>query len=126
MIQDLIIALLFLAAGGYLLVTDLKKRKKCSVSSTATLVEVKSSVRKGRRNYRPVYEFIASGRHIRGDGDVLSSRSRKKFQIGDSVEILYNPDNPEEFRVQGKIGVLVCAVILLVFGGIVIFSTVAI
>ena len=121
MIQDLLLGLAFLAVGIYLLVTDVKKRKKCTVLTEASLVEVRSRTSRGRKNYTPVYEFTAAGRHIRGDGDVLSSRSRKKFQIGDSVDIVYNPDNPEEFRVPGKIGVLVCSLVLIAFGCCFIF-----
>lgn len=116
MIRYLLIALFFFVIGGINLVSQLNKRKNCNVLCSGTIVEVQRRTRKGRRRFTPIYEFTAGGKHIRGDGDVLSTTRRKKYQVGDIVEILYNPENPDEFRVPGKNELLVLSILFLILG----------
>ena len=40
----------------------------------------------------------------------------REYQVGDIVEILYNPENPDEFRVPGKNELLVLSILFLILG----------
>ena len=80
MIRYLLIALFFFVIGGINLVSQLNKRKNCNVLCSGTIVEVQRRTRKGRRRFTPIYEFTAGGKHIRGDGDVLSTTRRKNIR----------------------------------------------
>ena len=49
----------------------------------------------------PVVEFYAGGKHIEGSTDIESIWATK-YREGQSIEIRYNENNPEEFVVKGK------------------------
>lgn len=78
-----------------------------------TVVEVSSYVdrdtsrRNGRRRttettmYRPVVEFSVNGQQYRFTSKVSTS---DPWTVGDTVEVVYNPDNPNDAAITGASG----------------------
>lgn len=94
-----IAAVMFLVG---LLVACGKKRKKrrCTMPVTGTVVDVKRTVDSDENSkeirYVPVYEFTVGNTQVRRQGNVAARRA-KSYQIGQTKDLLCNPDKPEEF-----------------------------
>lgn len=79
-----------------------KKDKRCTVSGKAVICEVRRSRDTDNGyDYTPVFEYYYAGRAVRKTGGVYSS-SKKKYQEGDVVDIRVNPNDPEDFVVEGQ------------------------
>ncbi len=102
----LVSALLF-AGGCALLLNHFRLRGKCTSRVTARVTRileeehVDSDPDTGTTIstvYIPVFQFrLPDGSLMEGGNGV--GRSRCKYQIGEQVEICYNPDNPEQIFV---------------------------
>lgn len=98
------------------------KKKRCTASALAVIAEIEKdteepegeSTRK-KYTYTPIYEFTVNGNTIRKSGGFYS-HNEKEFRVGDTVNVTYNPDKPEEFLVNGKNGGRAFSVALLLFG----------
>ena len=103
--MKIVFCVLLIALGGYMVYSQLKKGSRCSQPATATIVgRERKRVRNSRRtstHYAPVVEFAAGGQTVRATADV-DSIFAGKYKDGDTLEIRYNPDQPEEIVVQGK------------------------
>ena len=104
--SKIIVYILLIALGGYMAYAQIVKDRRCSQPAIATVVgretkRVRGS--RGRRttHYVPVVEFPADGQTVRAAADI-DSIFAKKYKDGDTLEIRYNPHNPEEIVVQGK------------------------
>lgn len=91
-------------AGGVISLSRTKKRdRRCTVSGKARIADViveRDSDSRGR-DYTPVFEFAFGGRVIRKTGGVYSS-NRRKYTVGDIVDIRVDPNDPEVFVVEGQ------------------------
>ena len=105
--SKIIVYILLIAMGGYMAYGQIVKDRRCSQPAIATVVgretkRVRGS--RGRRttHYTPVVEFATKeGQTVRAAADI-DSIFAKKYKDGDTLEIRYNPHNPEEIVVQGK------------------------
>lgn len=101
-------------------------KNRCTASASAVIVEVQAEKDEaGSENthkkytYTPIYEFVVNGNTIRKNGGVYS-HNKREFNVGDTVEVKYNPDKPEEFLVNGKSGGKGFGIALLLFGLVII------
>ena len=98
-----IIALCFILVTGSRLIKRRIKTKHCTASTTAEVTEVKEMVmrRSGviTKEYVPTISYII-------DGTTYSRKYAKgyrgdTYQIGQTIDIQYNPMNPEEINTLG-------------------------
>ena len=110
-------AVILLLAGAVNLYFEIKKRRRCSVPAVAVVVEIKRDRGRGGGDVcMPVLAYTASGKSVRGTVGVVRAKQIDRYKTGKTVEILYNPEKPEDFRIAGKNGVLILSVLLLALG----------
>lgn len=114
-IAYLLAGALFMLIGILTIRKGARKNDHCTAAASAVIVEVQKRKDDDSYTYTPVYEFTAGGITVRKSGDIYST-NRKKFRVGDSAAVRYNPDKPEEFLVNGKNGTKGAGMILLLFG----------
>ena len=122
----LLAGIVIVLIGVLSIIKGLQKKKRCTVSAVAMIVEVEKdddeAGREGTRKkytYTPIYEFVANGNTIRRSGNIYSHKKRE-FKAGNTVTVKYNPDKPEEFLVNGKSGGKSFGIALLLFGLVII------
>ena len=103
-----------------------QKKNRCTATASAMIVEVQvekdevaSENTHKKHAYTPIYEFVAGGNIIQKDGGIYS-HNKREFRVGDTATVKYNPDNPEEFLVNGKSGGKSFGIALLLFGLVII------
>ena len=103
-----------------------QKKNRCTASASAVIVEVQAEKDEaGSENthkkytYTPIYEFVVNGNTIRKNGGIYS-HNKREFNVGDTVEVKYNPDKPEEFLVNGKSGGKSFGIALMLFGLVIV------
>ena len=106
MILRIIVFAALIALGSWMAYTQLMKGRRCSQPATASIVgrerkRTHSARGRSSAHYAPVVEFDAFGQTIRATADV-DSVFAGKYKDGDTLEIRFNPQKPEEFVVQGK------------------------
>lgn len=102
-----VVALAGLAGAALLcLLLGFLKSRRCSATATAVIVGVdeerdRDSDGSVSRSYTPVYRFVtARGEVITGRGGA-SSGSHRKWRVGASQRVRYNPGRPQEFLDRG-------------------------
>ena len=98
-----IIALCFILVAGSRLIKRKIKTNRCTASTTAEVTEVKEMVM--RRNGVITKEYVPTISYII-DGTTYSRKYAKgyrgdTYQIGQTIDIQYNPMNPEEINTLG-------------------------
>ena len=78
-----------------------QKKKRCTESAVAMIVEIQVTRDSKKSTYTPVLEFVADGKTIQRRGNI-SSHKKREFKVGDTVSVKYNPDDPGEFLENGK------------------------
>lgn len=119
------IALLLFGLIGMLL--SFLRKRRFAVLAKAEIVDIHEDVdmtNNGKKvtNYVPVVSFTANEEEIR---DMLNIRSgrKKKFKVGNKIDIYYNPQNPKQYIAAVTRNALVVPVASLVLGiaGVVAF-----
>ena len=125
-IAYLLVGIVIVLIGLLLIGTGSRKKRRCSASTSAVIVEIEKeddeSAREGTKkkySYTPIYEFTVNGTTVRKSGGIYS-HNKKKFRVGDTASVKYNPENPEEFLVNGKSGDKGFGIALLLFGLVII------
>ena len=98
-----IIALCFILVTGSRLIKRKVKTNHCTASTTAEITEVKEKVM--RRNGVITREYVPTISYII-DGTTYSRKYAKgyrgdTYQVGQTIDIQYNPVNPEEVNTLG-------------------------
>ena len=98
-----IIALCFILVTGSRLIKRNIKTKHCTTFTTAEITEVKERVM--RRNGVITREYVPTISYII-DGTTYSRKYAKgyrgdEYQVGQTIDIQYNPNNPEEINTLG-------------------------
>lgn len=100
-----------LALGFYINIKAKDLIKKCNSKCNGTLIQIGEELNevkdsdghyRTRRYFFPIYEFEVQGKKYKIRGTMANS-SQEKFEVGEIVEINYNPDNPEESYREGDI-----------------------
>jgi len=91
--------------GMYMIFSDISKARKCTGETVGTVVGTESKlVRGGRRSHReyfPVVEYDVDGSTYWKRADI-GSRSASKYPEGSTLDVRYDPDDPEKFMIKGK------------------------
>lgn len=103
-----IVAAVMLLIGILIVIFDRRKRARCTEETTATIVSVGEDITRDgsghkERSYTAYYEFTARGGTVRRQGGSSTSRKRK-YKRGETRQVRYNPNNPNEFVVVGDSG----------------------
>lgn len=119
--KQILAAMILLVFGAVNLVTELRRRRNCRVPAVATVIQVKRRRTRRSTSYTPLLAFTVCGTEYQGDGGLMGSWRRKRYQVGDTVDILYNEEDPAEFRAVGGHGMLLVALLLLALGGAMLY-----
>ncbi len=123
-----IVAAVMLLIGILIVFFDRRKRARCTEETTATIVSVGEDVSRDgsghkERSYTAYYEFTARGGTVRRQGGTSTTRKRK-YKRGETRQVKYNPDNPNEFIVIGdsgnSVGGIVLIILAIVIAGVVL------
>ena len=123
-----IVAAVMVLIGVLIVFFDRRKRARCTEETTATIVSVGEDVSRDgsghkERSYTAYYEFTARGGTVRRQGGTSTTRKRK-YKRGETRQVKYNPDNPNEFIVVGdsgnSVGGIVLIILAIVIGGVVL------
>ena len=113
----LLVGIVFLVIGIFLSVKSASMAQNCTVEAKATVIEIKEEFSADSDGsgymYYPIIEYKA------GDKDVkvkLGGASSPAYDVGQKIDILYNPNDTTEIIVKGEIGLNVIAIILIVLG----------
>ena len=100
------IAVVMFLIGFFVARSGRKRKRRCTAPVTGTVVDVQRTTdtdENGHNDYRyvPIYEFTAGSVQIRRQGNVAARRSRA-YKVGETKQLLYNPEKPEEFIEAGS------------------------
>lgn len=116
----------YFGIGGALVLLGLWSIKKarakacrCSAVTTARIIRVdvdrerSDNGKRNRLSYIPVIEYIAGEKKYTKSADVYSS-DKNKYNVGDQIEVKYNPENPDEFMTSkmSNYGIGTCLLVL--------------
>ena len=108
------------AAGLVGLLLTLRRKRVFNVLANAEIVDIHEDVdmtNDGKKvtNYVPVVSFTANEEEIR---DMLNIRSqrKKKYKVGNKIDIYYNPKNPKSYIAAKTRNALAAPIVLLVIG----------
>ena len=106
-----ILSLLCFAGAAFLLGDWLYRKKRCTVPVQARVTEVRHQksgrLRKGSRNFYPVYTFTYDQRSFTVQAREPSRTNR--WEVGEETELFIAPDDPDCFREGRQTGDLVYA-----------------
>ena len=135
------LGIVFVIVGIYVLVKENATLKRCTQKTTGTIVDIVeewSTDSDGDRtlSYYPVISYQAGGITVTKQSNIDISDSSKisiksisvssnktKMKINDNVTVFYNPNNVEEFFIDGEQKLNYLGAILFVFSGL--FVTIA-
>lgn len=99
-----LVGAVFLCVGIGLRRSFLRKEERLRDRASGTVTEVVRRVSHGSDGdsvcWYPIVEFEADGRKISLESD--EGGGRKKFYEGQTVQVLYDPDDPSCFRLEGS------------------------
>lgn len=99
-----LVGAVFLAVGVALRRSALRKAERRRARAPGTVVEMARHVSHGNGgtsvSWNPVVEFEYEGRKVTLESE--DSVSRRKYYEGQSVEVLYDPDDPSCFGIEGN------------------------
>ena len=84
--------------GTVSFVGDLRKKRTAPSLAVARIVAIQHDLEPdGSSDDTPILEFTLCGRTIRDEGGLLPGKRNNKYRVGQTMDILYYPDHPEEF-----------------------------
>ena len=95
-------AAVFSAALGMALICCGRRQfGACTSETQGVVVDIYRNANFEGDSYAPVVEFHAGGQTVRGKArtEKTGGRSRVPFEVGDRVNLRYNPDNPRQFLI---------------------------
>lgn len=118
----LLVGVIFLAVGIFILVKNNRLAKECTEKAVAKVVDMETEINTDTDSaspyyYYPVVEYEAGGKKVTVRMD--SGSSTPEYNLGEEVKILYNPNNVEEFIVEGEKGSKIFSIVFIVLGGLV-------
>ena len=94
-----LVGAIFLAVGIGLRRSFARREERLRARSAGTVVEVVRRAGRDSAAFYPIVEFEADGRRL--SLECADGGGRKAFYEGQSVEVLYDPDDPACFRLEG-------------------------
>lgn len=86
----------FLIPSFILVWIDTRKRRYCTATTTAVVVNIVTKNGENGLSFHPVYEYVVGGTTYSNMGAYISHRVPEK---GTTIEIKYNPDKPNQSRI---------------------------
>jgi len=126
----LLVGIVFLTVGIIMLTKQLKSKKHNTATASATVVayeeQVSHDADTGRSvSYFPVMRYWAGGIWQEKRSDV--GRGRKLYEIGQVLDVLYDPEHPENFIIAGDKSTAIVSVVIIIVGlGVCVLSLFAI
>lgn len=108
------VGLIFFAVGLFITVSDSKKNSRCTAETDAIIVDYAQEI--DAAAYTPVVSFDVNGFNYQTHNNFYSSS--RKYKLGESVKIHYDPDNPFTFYINGDHSKKIFSLIFCVIGGI--------
>lgn len=107
--------------GIFILVSYVHAQKTQTAHMTAAIVRVDSEVETDSdgydtRMYYPVVEYTVNGQSYEKRLPDSGTSNSTTYKEGQTVEIQYNPDKPEELSKQGSKGGLIGGIFFIAFG----------
>ena len=104
----IVIALVFVGIGVFLIIRGNELAKRCTEEAVGTVVEIKmeeslESDEYGTHTiytYYPIIEYKAGDKTVTKQSENGAS-GQSAYKLNDKIDILYNPQNVEEFIVKG-------------------------
>lgn len=102
----ILFGVVFVGIGIFLMLKGNDMAKRCTAKATGTVVEVIEEEENNTDDagytymYFPVIEYKAeeqtiSQKYSTGDGN------QDKYKVGDKVDVLYDPNKPEDYLIKG-------------------------
>lgn len=120
----LLLSIVFIGLGIFVLVRGNALAKRCTVDVVGTVVDItreETTDSDGftEHTYYPIIEYQAGDEKVTVKGTNGSNPS--KYQEGDKIDLLYNPDNVKEYIEKGDNSSNIIGIILIVVGILVFF-----
>ena len=114
-----LVGVLFLAVGIFMLAQGNDLAKRCTAETMGTVINLEkeeSTDSDGYISYTyyPIFEYQVGEKTISQKGRMGSSNP--KYHINDTVELLYDPDKPEDFVIKGDKSSNLMGIIFIVAG----------
>ena len=127
-IITLLIGIACVVTGIVILVSHFNAKKVQTAETTATIVRVDSELETDSdgletRMYYPVVKYQVNEKEYEKRLSNAGTSDSTTYKEGETVEITYNPENPEEFSQKGNNGGLIGGIFFIVIGIIVAFAT---
>lgn len=125
-IFTILFGLVFVAVGIFSLMNGNKQIKNCTVETVGTVVQIKEEmgteededgITRTTYTYYPVIEYKAGDKTI--TKQYSTGSNSLKYKTNDKVDILYNPNNVEEYIIKGDKSSNILGVIFIVAGAFV-------
>ncbi len=99
--MPLVIGGLFLIIGMVTYQSEKKKQITCTVNVLGKVKDMASySDREGGLTCHPIFEYVAGNETIVTESQYGTSRPR--YEVGQEIEIYYNPEKVEEYYIKGE------------------------
>lgn len=124
----ILIGVLFTGIGIFIFVRENELTRKCTKETVAKVIDVVEEIDTdsdgfNSYTYFPVIEYYVNGNKITNRS--ASGSNPPKYDVNDTVIILYNPDNIKEYIIKGdkssnllSIIFVVCGLGLIIYGAI--------
>lgn len=109
-----LVGVIFLAVGLGLRAAFRRREERMRARAAGTVVEVVRRMGNDSAAFYPIVEFEADGRKISLESS--DGGGRKRFYEGQSVEVLYDPDDPSQFMLEGFNALAIVGKVFLIIG----------
>ena len=115
--------------GVFSLTTHFSNKKTQTAETIATVIRVDSEVEQDTdgfdtRYYYPVIEYEVEGQTYEERLPDSGTTNSTAYQIGDKIDIKYNPDDPSKISKSGSISGLIGGIFFIIFGIIALLSVI--
>lgn len=114
----IIVGILFLGIGIFLYIKNDNLVKNCTVETQATVVDMKQEISSDTDSttfmYYPIIEYKVNEDTIRVTMDKASNTP--KYNINETITILYNPKKVKEFIVKGDQSSNIFSIVFMAIG----------
>ena len=117
MVKKLLVILfgiLAIGVGIFLIVSGNNMAKRCTAKASGTVIQIIEEKEENREaqesgatvydtyiyTYFPVIEYNAGDKTI-GQKYSIGSGNKDKYKVGDKVDVLYDPNKPEDYLIKG-------------------------
>ena len=104
-LRNLVLSIVCIVFGLFMLVSGVKKLKRCTYKTVGRIIDVSISEDKDEEGYltnyyAPKFEYEVNGQIFQGVGD-KNYRSERSVKIGGNINVYYNPENPSDCYTKG-------------------------